>query len=150
MFKKIVLATLVAASCGTAPLIVSAAQRAIVITQPPPAPRAEAIPAPRHGQEWAPGHWAWRHGEHVWVTGHWMHERHGQRWVADRWVERDGRWMLQPGHWERGMRDHDQASGDRDDQRRMGNRGDMGRMHDRDGDGVPNRYDSRPNNPNKY
>lgn len=25
-----------------------------------------------------------------------------------------------------------------------------GRRHDRDGDGVPNRYDHRPNNPNRY
>jgi hypothetical protein len=149
MFKKIVLATLVAASCGTAPLIASAAQRAIVITQAPPAPREEAMPAPRRGQEWAPGHWAWRHGEHIWVTGHWMQERHGQRWVADRWVEHDGRWTLQAGHWERGMRDQARTDG-RDAAQQMGNRGDMGRMHDGDGDGVPNRYDSRPNNPNKY
>ena len=143
MFKKIVLATVVAASCGTAPLIASAAQRAIVITQPPPPPRDEGMPAPRYGQEWAPGHWAWRNGEHVWVAGHWMHERRGQHWVADRWVERDGRWVLEQGHWARGPRDHDEA-------RRMGNRGEMSPMHDRDRDGVPNRYDSRPNNPNRY
>ncbi len=68
-----------------------------------------------------------------------MHERRGQHWVADRWVEHDGHWMMQPGHWERGMRDHNEA---------MGNRGDMARMHD--SDGVPNRYDNHPNNPNRY
>lgn len=148
MLKKILLASVVAASCGAAPLVALAAQAAIVITQPPP-PRSEPMPPPRHGQEWAPGHWAWRHGEHVWVAGHWMHERHGQHWVPDRWVERDGRWMLQPGHWERGMRDHDVAR-DGNDAHRMGNRGDMARMEDRDGDGVPDRSDSHPDNPRRY
>ncbi|HMA06833.1 MAG TPA: YXWGXW repeat-containing protein, partial [Ramlibacter sp.] len=142
MIRNILLATAVAASCGTAPLIATAAQRAIVITQPPPPLRDEEVPPPRHGQEWAPGHWVWRHGEHVWVAGHWMHERHGQHWVADRWVERDGHWMMQPGHWERGMRDRDQAMHDGEDAHRMGNRGDSPRMHDNDRDGVPNRYDS--------
>jgi hypothetical protein len=133
MFKKILLASLVAASCGTMPLIAAAQQRAIVITQPPPPPRDEPMPGARHGQEWAPGYWAWRHGEHVWVRGHWMHERRGQHWVAHRWIERDGHWMMQPGHWDRGMRDRDMQRG----------------MHDRDGDGVPNRFDSHPNNPNR-
>ena len=41
--------------------------------------------------------------------------------------------MMVAGHWERGDR---------------GERGGRG-MRDRDGDGVPNRMDARPNNPNK-
>ena len=124
MFKKILLAGMVAASLGVAPQIASAQQRTIVITQPPPPPRDEAVPRARRGQVWAPGHWEWRNGQHTWMRGHWERERRGQHWVADRWVERDGRWMMQRGHWARGMRD-------------------------RDGDGVPNRLDSRPNNPNR-
>jgi hypothetical protein len=31
-----------------------------------------------------------------------------------------------------------------------GHRGDHERSHDRDRDGVPDRQDSRPNNPNRY
>lgn len=69
--------------------------------------------------------------------------------MPDRWVEHDGRWKLQPGHWARGQRERDLAH--RDDLRRMGNQGELTpRGRDVDGDGVPNRYDSRPNNPNRY
>jgi hypothetical protein len=124
MFRKILLAGLVAASFTSVPLASFAQQRTIVITQPPPPPREEPRPAMRRGQEWAPGHWAWRNGQHVWVRGHWVRERRGQHWVADRWVERDGRWTMRPGHWAKGARD-------------------------RDGDGVPNRQDARPNNSNR-
>jgi hypothetical protein len=126
MLKKILIASLVATAFGSAPMIASAQQRAIVITQPPPPPREERMPEMRRGYEWAPGHWAWRNGRHVWVEGRQMRERRGSHWVADRWVERHGRWELVAGHWERGARNRD-----------------------RDGDGVPNRYDSRPNNPNR-
>ncbi len=136
MFKKILVAGMIAAAFGSAPIIASAQPRAIVITQAPPPPREERMPNMRRGHEWAPGHWAWRDGRHVWVGGHWLRERRGSHWVADRWVERNGRWEMMAGHWERGARH---------DARRMGHR----RMNDRDGDGVPNRYDRRPNDPNR-
>jgi hypothetical protein len=126
MFKKILIASLVATSFAGVPMI-SAAQRAVIITQAPPPPRQEVVPAPRRGYEWAPGFWAWRGGRHAWVAGHWVRERRGSHWVGDRWVERNGRWEMNSGHWERGAR--------------------MGA--DRDHDGVPNRLDSRPNNPNR-
>jgi hypothetical protein len=126
MFKKILIASLVATSFAGVPLMSSAAQRAIVITQAPPPPRQEVVPAPRRGHEWAPGFWAWRGGRHVWVSGHWVRERRGSHWVPDRWVQRHGHWEMVAGHWERGPR-----------------------MRDRDGDGVPNRFDNRPNNPNR-
>ena len=59
---------------------------------------------------------------HVWVPAH--REWNGYRHV---WV---------PGHWERAR----------------GHRGyaHYGPRWDRDGDGVPNRYDARPNNPYRY
>ncbi|MEO5672461.1 MAG: YXWGXW repeat-containing protein [Ramlibacter sp.] len=120
MLKKILLASLIAASFGTIPL--ASVARTIVIQQAPPAPREEAVPTPRRGHTWAPGHWEWKRGQHVWVSGHWLRARRGQHWEADRWVERDGRWVMERGRWARG---------------------------DRDGDGVPNRLDARPNNPNK-
>jgi YXWGXW repeat-containing protein len=126
MFKKILLASLIAASFASVPLASSAQQRAIIIREAPPPPREEVIPAPRRGHEWAPGHWAWRDGRHVWVRGHWVRERRGQHWVPDTWVQRNGRWVYQAGHWERG-----------------------GRNRDRDRDGVPNRFDPAPNNPNR-
>jgi hypothetical protein len=51
-------------------------------------------------------------------------ERRGYAYNEPRWVERDGRWHMERRGWQRASRD-------------------------RDGDGVPNRYDSRPNNPNR-
>jgi hypothetical protein len=145
MFKKVLIASMIAASFGAAPVIASAQQRAIVITQAPPAPREEHFQV-RRGYEWAPGHWVWRNGEHRWVEGRYIRERRGMHWVADRWVERNGRWELVAGHWERGNRN---AMGNRgmNDRDRDGvpNRYDR----DRDNDGVPNRLDSNPNNPRR-
>jgi hypothetical protein len=120
MFKKILLASLIASSFASVPLASYA--RTVIIREAPPPPREEVVPGPRRGHVWAPGHWAWRDGRHVWVSGHWLRERHGHRWVADNWVERNGRWAYNAGHWERGGRD-------------------------RDRDGVPNRFDRAPNNP---
>ena len=126
MFKKILLAAVVASSFGAIPLASYAQHRTIIITQPPPPPRDELAPNLRRGYEWAPGHWEWRGNQHVWVRGHQLRERRGSHWVPDQWVERNGRWRLVAGHWERGARGRD-----------------------RDGDGVPNRFDARPNNPNR-
>ena len=39
---------------------------------PPPPPRVERVPPPRRGYVWAPGHWEWRRGGHVWVRGVWV------------------------------------------------------------------------------
>ena len=114
-----ILLTAVAASAFALPGISSA--QIIVQTAPPP-PRMERVPPPRAGQVWAPGHWDWRGNRHVWVGGHWIRARRGQRWEQDRWIERNGHWEMERGHWARG---------------------------DRDGDGVPNRFDSHPNNPNR-
>lgn len=121
--KHLLLAALVAGSFGSIPLPASA--DVVVVRTAPPPPRAERIPAPRRGYVWAPGHWEWRAGHHVWVNGSWMRERRGYVYHAPTWVERDGRWVMERGTWVRG-----------------GGR-------DRDGDGVPNRYDARPNNPNR-
>ncbi|WP_298214816.1 YXWGXW repeat-containing protein [Acidovorax sp.] len=85
--------------------------------QAPPPPRYEAMPRPRRGMAWVPGHWEWRGHRHVWQQGHWIKARAGYHYREPRWVERGGRWNMQPGGW------------------------------DRDRDGVPNRYDRRPDNP---
>lgn len=86
----------------------------------PPLPRHEAVPRARRGQVWSPGYWDWRGRRYVWVPGTWVKARPGYRYREPHWVERDGRWELRRGGW------------------------------DRDGDGVPNRNDSRPNNPYRH
>ena len=107
----------------------------VQIGQAPPPARFERVPPPRRGQVWSPGHWEWQRGRHVWVPGVWMQARPGYAYRAPQWVERDGRWDFRAGRWDR-----DQARG-------HGRKGPHG---DRDRDGVPNRYDQRPNNPNRY
>jgi hypothetical protein len=130
MLKKAILAAAIAASVG------SAMAQVVIVREAPPPVREERVPGPRAGWEWAPGHWDWRHGQYVWVQGHWLRERRGEHWVADRWERRGDRWERVAGHWERGDRHWDNG-------RHMGNRG----LGDNDHDGVPNRFDSRPNNP---
>jgi hypothetical protein len=147
MFKKLLLATVIAGSFGAVTVPASAAT---VIVQAPPAPRVEVVPAARRGYVWAPGHWNWQGHRHVWVRGSWVRERPGQRYEAATWVQRDGRWYQNPARWTRGMRDRDgdgvpnRFDSRPNDPTRRG----MNGMGDRDRDGVPNRYDSRPNVPN--
>jgi hypothetical protein len=124
MIKKILLATLVASSFAAVPLVASAQQRAIVINVAPPAPRHEAVPAPRRGYEWAPGYYQMRGQHHVWTRGHWVKARNGYHYNSPRWVETNGNWHMEQGRYVRGGRDND-------------------------GDGVRNRDDAKPNNPNR-
>src|SRR3954464_10272221 len=119
MFKKIMLATVLAASVGS--VAVPAVAQGVRVA-PPPA-RHEVAPPPRHGYAWMPGHWQWNYNRYQWVQGSWVRERRGERYDEPRWVQRDGRWYMQGGGWRRA---------------------------DRDGDGVPNRYDRAPNNPYRY
>jgi hypothetical protein len=117
--------TLSLATCAAALLPLGAmtlptaaqAQPAVWIRTAPPPPRAERIPPPRRGYVWAPGHYEWRGGRHVWIGGSYVRARPGYAYRPPEWRERDGRWEYRSGRW------------------------------DRDGDGVPNRYDRRPNNP---
>ena len=91
----------------------------VYVRQAPPPPREERIPEARRGYVWAPGYWNYHGNRHVWTKGHWERERHGHVYRPTEWVERDGRWHMKRGGW------------------------------DRDGDGVPNNRDSRPDNPNR-
>jgi hypothetical protein len=91
----------------------------VYVNTAPPPPRVERVPPPRSGYEWAPGYWNWQGNHHVWTKGHWVKARHGYSYRPHEWVERDGRWQLQRGRW------------------------------DRDGDGIPDRRDAHPNNPNR-
>lgn len=112
-----------------------------VIVQPaPPAPLYEAVPAPREGYVWAPGHYEWRNGQYVWIGGEWMTAREGFAWRAGHWEQRnDGTWQFVAGRW---MRSDDYA---------YYNRSARGHPYrDRDGDGVINRDDRYPRDPSRY
>ncbi len=86
----------------------------------PPPPRYEAVPRPRRGMVWEAGHWEWRGHRHAWVPGHWIKARPGYAYRQPQWNQRGDRWVMDRGGW------------------------------DRDGDGVPNRHDRRPNDPRRY
>jgi hypothetical protein len=91
----------------------------VFVSVSPPPLRAEVGPAARPGYQWSPGYWNWNGRRHVWVGGTWVRDRPGYVYHRPEWVARDGRWQMRRGGW------------------------------DRDGDGVPNRHDRRPNNPNR-
>ena len=120
--KKLLIATLLASSLGA--ITTAAHADTIIVREAPPPPRDEAVPAARHGHVWSPGHWEYRHHHYVWVNGTWLRERNGYHYRASNWEQRDGRWVMTRGAWQRGHRDND-------------------------GDGVPNRLDDHPNNPNR-
>lgn len=122
MMKKVLLAAMIAASLGSFATPAAAAVNVVVEIAPPPL-RAERVPSPRRGYVWVPGHWDWNGHRHVWVKGVWFAARPGYRYAHPTWVERDGRWHLERGRWMRG---------------------------DRDGDGVPDRQDRRPDDPRRY
>ena len=119
MIKKVLLAAMIAASFGT---ITAPASAEVIVRVAPPPLRAEAVPAPRRGQLWVAGHWDWKNRHHQWIPGTWIHERRGYQYTQPTWTERDGRWRMERGNW---------------------------RRNDRDGDGVPNRQDRAPDNPNR-
>lgn len=113
---------------GTPQQMYQPARPAYQVIPAPPPPRHEAQPRPRKGKVWIQGHWEWRGQRHAWVPGQWVKARKGQHYRQPQWDQRDGRWMMQRGGWDR----------------------DNGGRRDRDGDGVPNRYDNQPNNPRRH
>jgi hypothetical protein len=117
-----------------------------VLVQPaPPAPIYEAMPAPREGYIWTPGHYAWDNGRYVWQGGHWVAARPGYAWQAAHWEQRaDGSWYLVGGTW---VRTDTYATYDHDARYYGRSHGPFG---DRDGDGVINRDDRFPRDPTRY
>jgi hypothetical protein len=97
----ILAAVLVCAGLSAAAVPAAAATSVdIRIGIPPPAPRAEFIPGPRHGRIWVAGFWMWNGGAYEWVPGHWERVRHGFRYVPARWEPYGAEWVFRPGHWE--------------------------------------------------
>ena len=124
--KKFLMSALLAVgTLGTVTIpLPSGADVSVQLNFGPPPERVEVIPAPRRGYIWTPGYWDWRGNKHIWVRGHWIREREGYAYQPHRWAEREGRWSLERGRWERAHRDTDR-------------------------DGVPDRFDRRPRNPNR-
>jgi hypothetical protein len=99
-----------------------AAGEVIIVRTAPPPPRHEVVPTARHGYEWAPGYWNWNGHRYVWARGQWERARAGYVFHRPEYRQGDRGWEIDRGGWRRG---------------------------DRDGDGVPNRVDRRPANPNR-
>ena len=117
MKNVVIAAALVIAAIGTA--VAPAAAHAqvnlnIVIGNPPPPPRHEAVPRARPGYVWAPGYWNWNGHRHDWRAGHWERARQGQAYYRPQWVQADNGWRLQEGGWRRDRVERH----DRDDDRR--------------------------------
>ena len=149
MLKRIALTTLAAAATFTtatvamAPVTPAAAQVSITFGSPPPPVRYEVVPAPRAGYVWAPGHWRLVNDQYVWIGGQWYQARPGYRYVPDTWerVYISGReqWRYQPSRWDR------DGDGIPDRYERHGNRANSGPFGDKDHDGIPNVFDARDN-----
>lgn len=121
--KKLIIAIAIgAASIAAVPLAAVAAPAYVSIDVAPPPPRVEVVPAPRRGYLWTPGYWDYRSRRHVWVNGTYVRERRGYVYAQPAWVQRGGHYELDRGRWARGDRDHD---------------------------GIPNRADRHPDNPNR-
>ncbi|MBQ5942398.1 MULTISPECIES: YXWGXW repeat-containing protein [unclassified Massilia] len=132
---KSILAATAAVLIGTAAFTPAQADAAIhtevvVVHKAPPASRHEAVPAARRGYDWVPGYWDWNGRRHVWVSGHWERDRPGYAYQRPEWRRDSSGWYLERGGWRHGER--------------------VAARRDRDGDGVPNRFDARPRNPNRY
>ena len=113
----------------------------IVVQKAPPALRYEAIPAARRGYEWVPGHWAWNGRRYTWQRGHHERVRAGYVYTQPVWREDRNGWAYQRGGWTRA--DERMARREARQEARQEAR------RDHDGDGVRNRDDARPNNPNR-
>jgi len=139
--KKLVITAGTAALLSLGAFVLPAtaqAQVGISVQIGPPPPVQEVVPAPRPGYVWAPGHYEYNHNRYEWRKGNWMAERPGYAYHSADWVERNGRWYYSQGRW-----DHDEHRAGRPDQ--VG----YDRDHDRDRDGVPNKYDHRPDDPRR-
>lgn len=94
----------------------------VVVGNAPPPVRYERVPNARHGYAWQAGYWSWNGYKHQWKKGHWERNRSGHYYQQSKWQETNEGWRLNHGGWRAG---------------------------DRDGDGVPNNRDRKPDNPNR-
>jgi hypothetical protein len=118
--RKLIIGSFIAAALAGAALPAAARSNVdLFVNIAPPPLRYEYVPAPRVGFVWAPGYWDWRHSRYHWVPGRYVRHRPGYYSEPARWSHRDDRYYYSRPGWRR----------------------------DRDGDGVPNRFDRAPGNP---
>jgi hypothetical protein len=130
--KTTIIGTAVALLISTAafaPTQAFARDSVVVVRTAPPPPRNETVPHARRGYEWVPGYWNYTGHRYAWTRGHWERARNGYVYHRPEWTQDNGSWRMNRGGWQHGER----ADG----------------RSDRDHDGVPNRDDARPNNPNR-
>ena len=84
-----------------APVVRERVRAPVIVTQAPPAPVREVVPAsPGPRYVWAPGYWVWSGNDWQWQGGHWtIPPRERAVWVPGHWVERRGEWVWEPGQW---------------------------------------------------
>jgi hypothetical protein len=92
MFRKGLIACLLAVSAASARFVVRVA---------PPVPVVETVvPAPGPGYVWTPGYYIWDGRAYVWAPGAWVVAPWpGARWEPPHWVHRRGGWIFVEGHW---------------------------------------------------
>jgi len=77
--------------------------RYVEVPYPPPAARAEIIPAkPREGAVWVDGEWSWQGKQWVWESGGWLMapaKAYLAPWIAFR--QANGKLVFAPGTWHR-------------------------------------------------
>jgi len=155
MMRRFVLASIAAATLAAAATVGSAvmtpadAQVTVTFGSPPPPLRYEAVPAPRSGYVWAPGHWRLARDQYVWFPGQWYTARAGYHYVPETWqrVVVNGRdqWRFVPSRWDRngnGVPDrYESRSWDRNHNGVPDRYESQRRNWDRDRDGIPDRYE---------
>jgi hypothetical protein len=155
MMRRFVLASIAAAglagvaTVGSAVVAPADAQVSITFGSPPPPLRYEAVPAPRAGYVWAPGHWRLVRDQYVWYPGQWYTARPGYRYVPETWqrVVVNGRdqWRFVSSRWDRdgdGVPDRYERPRNWDrNHNGVPDRYESRRYRDRDRDGIPDRYE---------
>ena len=69
---RLLIANAVLIAAGASAVASASAEEVVVIApSAPPAVRYEAVPAPRVGFHWVPGHWVEHGPNYRWVEGHW-------------------------------------------------------------------------------
>ena len=150
MLKRMAITSLAAAAFFSTAMVVTApftpanAQVSITFGSPPPPARYEVVPAPRTGYVWAPGHYELINDQYVWRPGQWLTERPGYRYVAPAWSQVGNQWRYVPSRWDR---NGDGIPDRYQAQRPYDNRYDnrRGPWGDRDHDGIPNAFDNWDN-----
>ncbi|MES3020980.1 MAG: hypothetical protein V4857_05270 [Pseudomonadota bacterium] len=102
MKRTLTIATLITLAAASYMPMQAVAQNGynVIVTNAPPAPRYESVPAARAGYVWAPGYWNWEGNRHVWTAGRWEAERRGYRYQRTEWVRDNNGYRLQQGGWQ--------------------------------------------------